>query len=115
MNLSGCFAAEGATHGDSGHSFATMVLTVWTLCLGAYTWWWLRNPHTWNTPQVPEATPQPMACEMSPVVQDGPSEKGAQVEGLMLFALQRVLGGLSRARSQQRQHHEVLAEPVMAC
>ena len=44
MNLSGCLTAESVTHGDSGHGFAVMFLTLWTLGLGAYTWWWLRNP-----------------------------------------------------------------------
>ena len=115
MNLAGCFAAEDGTHGGSSHNFATMVLTAWTLCLGAYAWWWLRDPHTWNMPQ---PAPEPMVYDIAPAVQEDSSSKGPQVEGLMhvvCIAASPWKIEEGRAVSQQRQHHEVPAKPVLAC
>ena len=74
MNLSGCMAYEGSLKDDSGHSFATMVLTI---CNGAYTWWWLRNPYAWN---VHQPAPAPIADEMAPSAQDCPTDNGPPIK-----------------------------------
>ena len=42
--LSGCDNGPAMGQTTSGISFTTMVLTLWTLSLGAYTWYWLRQP-----------------------------------------------------------------------
>ena len=42
--LCGCDSATPVDQMASGISFATMVLTLWTLGLGAYTWHWFRQP-----------------------------------------------------------------------
>ena len=87
MHLFGCSANEGLHHDDTGHSFATMVLPIWTLCLGAYTWWWLRNPFAWNVQQP---------------TQDGPRvNEGPPIEGRMMYALRRLVGRAKRAEQSR--------------
>ena len=42
--LCGCDSDGPKGNGGEGVSFTTMVLTLWTLALGAHTWFWLRKP-----------------------------------------------------------------------
>ena len=79
----------------TGISFTTMVLTLWTLSLGAYTWYWLRQPI--RTVHIPQSAPQDVALRTGAGGQDPEDEEGPPLEGLMLLTLQRVNGRLARA------------------
>ena len=68
------------------------VLTLWTLVLGAYTWFWLRRPvMPYRPPPVPV---EAVATRPEEVPQE---QQKPALGGLLLYTLKRVLGRLDRA------------------
>ena len=71
--------------------FTTLVLTAWSLALGGYTWYWLRQP---LKPVIfPPTTLAAHATEPEPQVNED-----LQIEGSLLVALRRINGRLERAQ-----------------
>ena len=78
----------------TGISFTTMVLTLWTLCLGAYTWYWLRQPV--RMVRFPEPPPHELSTQAQRGDADPEVNDGVPLQGLLLFSLVRTNGRLER-------------------
>ena len=73
-----------------------MVLTLWTLGLGAYTWYWLRQPL--RMVQFPQPAPQDLSVRSQCGGRDPQVDDTRPLEGLLMLALRRVHGRLQRAQ-----------------
>jgi len=93
VNLCGCDIVNSKSSEGDMVSFTTLVLTLWTMALGEYTWYWLRRPI--------------MPVHFPPTdfsVQTGAAEpevrEDLQTERMLLVALKRINGRLERAQRQ---------------
>ena len=68
-----------------------MVLALWTLALGAYTWFWLRKPIR------PVHFPS-NDLEVRSVAADAEVHEEPPIEGMLLMTLLRINGRLERAQ-----------------
>lgn len=89
--LCGCDAEGPKGSGDEVVSFTTMVLALWTLALGAYTWFWLRKPIR------PVHFPS-NDLEVRSVAADAEVHEEPPIEGMLLMTLRRINGMLERAQ-----------------
>ena len=97
-NLCGCDMENPKTSEGDMVSFTTLVLTLWTMALGGYTWYWLRKP---IMPVIFPPTDLAVQAETAePEVHEDPP-----VESMLLVALKRINGRLERAqrRGNNRQ------------
>ena len=92
MTLCGCDIGDiEISNNSSVIPFTTLVLTAWSLALGGYTWYWLRQPV--RPVFFPPTTLATHAAEAEPQVNED-----LQLEGSLLVALRRINGRLERAQ-----------------
>ena len=93
MTLSGCDGVYMESSNDPMISFTTLVLTLWTMLLGGYTWYWLRRPMT-------EVTFPPTDLMRATAAPEPEVTEDLQLEGKLLVALRRINGRLRRAEKR---------------
>lgn len=100
MQLAGCSSGPGDVHGGCMEVswFGIAFLTLWTLLLGAYSWWTLRNPNfEFIRTQAPRSTRVcNAACNWTHVTSEDIS-----LESLVTWNLSRVLRRLRRAHEER--------------
>ena len=91
MSLCGCNIGDLETSNINIIPFTTLVLTAWSLSLGGYTWYWLRQPMR------PVIFP-PTTLVTHATVPEPQVSEDLQIEGRLLVALRRINGRLERAQ-----------------